>query len=211
MKRRFSARVLAQREREILEALLATFSARGCFATNLDGVTATVGIGKASLYQHFKSREELFRAALDYGTNELLARCQRIWHQDGDRRPHAKLLAVIAELVSLNHRHDPVSPATLLRLSCGNHWAAGGRSRQSIGAAFVPMVQQWQAAGVLDAAKDPSWIAAALLALVSSSPLLSIEHADESAETLARRVVTLLLCAFKPRHSARRMSSTSQP
>jgi AcrR family transcriptional regulator len=205
MENRFSARVMAQREREILEALLATFCQHGCFATTVDAVTARVGIGKASLYRHFNSRDELYRSALDYGINQLLARCTRIW-DDVSRSADERLLAVVAELLSLNRRRDPLAPGTLLRLACGNHWRDGAPSGGEVVAALTPMVRQWQAAGLFDGAEDPAWIAAVLLVLVSSSFSTQAGAADQSPEKVAQRVVTLLLRGFPSRCATGPMS-----
>lgn len=196
METRFSARVMALREREILEALLATFCQQGCFTTTVDAVTARVGIGKASLYRHFTSRDELYRSALGYGIGQLVARCARIW-DDANRSASERLLAVVAELVALNRQRNPLAPATLARLACGHHWASGASSDGEVVAAFAPMVRQWQAAGVFDAAEDPAWIAAVLLVLVSSNFSTRADAAGEPPEVFAQRVVTLLLRGFR--------------
>lgn len=186
---------MALREREILDALLATFCQHGCFATTVDAVTARVGIGKASIYRHFDSREELYRSALDYGIGQLLARCARVW-DDTTRSAGERLLAIVAELVSLNHRRDPLAPATLLRLACGNCWASRTSSGDEVVAAFTPMVHGWQAAGLFDPAEDPGWIAAALLNLVSASFMRQADAPGQPPERLAERVVALLLRGF---------------
>ena len=208
----FRARLQARREREILEALLTTFCVRGCFATSLDHVIGGVGIGKNSLYQHFSSREELFRAALEYGVHELLARCHRIWDENHGRGAGERLLAVVADLVSLSCSRSPLSPDGLARMSCGNRWATSGRSGRVVESAFVPLVRHWQSAGVFDAAADPVWIATVLLGLVTSPSLVPThDGADESAETHASRIVALLVRAFAPPQCAPVLTPGDQP
>lgn len=208
-------RLLARREREILEALLATFCERGCFATSLDHIIVGVGIGKGSLYQHFSSREDLFRAALEYGVHELFARCQRIWDENHGRSPGERLLAVVADLVSLSCSRSLLSPDGLARLSCGNRWATSGRSGRVVETPLVPLVRHWQSAGVFDAAADPTWIATVLLGLVTSPALMPTmathDGADEFAETHARRIVALLVRAFAPPQCAVVLTPGGQP
>lgn len=208
----FRTRLLARREREILEALLATFCERGCFATSLDQVIVGVGIGKGSLYQHFSSREELFRAALEYGVNELLARCQRIWDENHGSSLGERLHAVVTDLVSLSCSRSLLSPDGLARLSCGNRWATSGLSGRVVETPLVPLVRHWQSAGVFDAAAEPIWIATVLLGLVTSTALMPThDGADEFAETHARRIVALLFRAFAPPQGAVVLTPGGQP
>lgn len=197
---RFSSRAMALREIEILHALLDIFAERGCFATNLDAVAAAVGIGKGSIYRHFESRDALLRAALEYAAAGLVGRCRQIWDAGPEAPPAARLLAVVAELVALNERSDRQSPNALLRLSCSNSWTASGEGPGTLASAFVPLVQEWQAAGLCDPAEDPRWIGAVLLGLVSSLPL-TLKTDTDGPEPLAARLVTLLQRAFAPSRS----------
>jgi AcrR family transcriptional regulator len=183
--------------REILDALLDIFAERGCFATNLDAVAATAGIGKGSLYRQFESREALCRAALDHGARRLAARCRQIWDAHGDAAtPGARLLAVVTDLMTLDARGDPLSPNALLRLSCSNRWTGRDQRAPALTSAFVPLVQGWQAAGALNAQEDPHWIAGVLLGLVSSLPLTGAS--PEEPEPVVARVAALLQRAFPP-------------
>lgn len=184
-------------DRDILDALLDVFSERGCFNTNVDAVAATVGIAKGSLYRRFESREALCRAALDHGTRGLVVHCRQVWDADPAAPPATRLLALLTELVALNERTDPQSPNTLLRLSCSNQWTKGGQAPGALTAAFVPLVEEWQAAGLFDPAEHPRWIAGALLGLVSSLPLTAGAGAEQ-AKSLASRIVVLLQRAFPP-------------
>lgn len=191
---------------------LVTFGERGCFATSLDQVIVGVGIGKGSLYQHFSSREQLFRAALEYGVNELLARCQRIWDETHGSSLGEQLHAVVTDLVSLSCSRSPLSPEGLARLSCGNRWVTSGRSGRVVETPLLPLVRQWQSAGVFDAAADPVWIATVLLGLVTSTALVPThDGADEFADTHARRIVVLLFRAFAPPQGAVVLTPGGQP
>ena len=49
----------------ILGAALEMFSQRGYDGTNIRELTASLGLGKSSMYRHFKSKEEIWNALLD--------------------------------------------------------------------------------------------------------------------------------------------------
>jgi hypothetical protein len=90
--------------------------------------------------------------------------------------------------MALNERADPQSPNALLRLSCSNRWTGAGQAPEALTSAFVPLVREWQAAGLCDPGEDAHWIAAVLLGLVSSLPLTVSAGADAGDQTAARLV-----------------------
>jgi len=209
---RFAERAAKQRDTAILRSLLASFNEHGCFETTLDQVAADVGIGKGTLYRHYSSREDLFEAALQAGIEGLIVRCHGIW---GAHAPDfdAALRVLIGELVSLNHRGDPLSPATLARLCCGCRWLSPGRREEGkLEVAFTPLVRGWQAVGLFERTTDPSWIAAVTLALVNSLAVTrhgSQEVVEPSVTStgprspapeadIASRIVGVLRRAFAP-------------
>ena len=49
----------------ILGAALEMFSQRGYDGTNIRELTASLGLGKSSMYRHFESKEEIWNALLD--------------------------------------------------------------------------------------------------------------------------------------------------
>jgi AcrR family transcriptional regulator len=60
----FKAQMLRAREEAILAAVNRLLAERGFDAMTVDAVAAEVGIAKASLYKHFRSKEELAGAAM---------------------------------------------------------------------------------------------------------------------------------------------------
>jgi AcrR family transcriptional regulator len=63
----------ARRNREaILRAALEAFEAEGVF-TSLDGVAARAGVGNATLYRNFPTRDDLLAAVIESSTAEALA------------------------------------------------------------------------------------------------------------------------------------------
>jgi TetR/AcrR family transcriptional regulator of autoinduction and epiphytic fitness len=58
------------RERMILEAAHAALLDRGYAQMNLDDLARELGIGKATLYKHFASKEDLAAAVVAFGMNQ---------------------------------------------------------------------------------------------------------------------------------------------
>ncbi len=58
-----------QRRRQLLDAALAAFAKRGFHATSMNQVAEAAGVTKPVLYQHFRSKRDLYRELLtDVGT-----------------------------------------------------------------------------------------------------------------------------------------------
>ena len=184
---RFGARAAKQRGDEIVDSLLARFNEHGCFQTTVDHVLADVGIGKGTLYRHYESREDLFKAALHVGLDALRVRCESVWEAQGADSAVA-FRATIAELVSLNRRREAVSPATLARLGCGCQWMSkSDPDDRNLESALVSLVQRCQSTRLVDAAADPSLIAAVIMALVNSEATINCFGGELLEESAASR------------------------
>jgi AcrR family transcriptional regulator len=64
----------AQRRASILEAALAVFGERGYEHVRSDDVAAAAGVSKALIYEHFRSKEDLYLELLDSAAGDALAR-----------------------------------------------------------------------------------------------------------------------------------------
>ena len=208
----FATRAVKQRDAAILRSLLTCFNTHGCFETTLDQVAEKVGIGKGTLYRHYSSREDLFEAALETGIEDLIVRCHGIWDAHAPDFD-AAFRVLIGDLVSLNHRGDPLSPSTLARLCCSCRWLSPGhREGGKLEVPFTPLVGGCQAVGLFDRTTDPSWIATVTLALVNSlavtrhggkepvAPSVASTDPRRSAHEadIASRIVGVLRRAFAP-------------
>lgn len=107
------------RER-ILEQATAQFAARGYEAVRLDDMARSLGIGKATIYRHFASKQALFLAAVERVRFTLVPRAVRgaggraLEPREQGRRRAAAVLANFAVYRSLNqllgalaHGSDP--------------------------------------------------------------------------------------------------------
>lgn len=209
---RFIKRAAKQRDAAILQSLLACFNERGCVETTLDQVATDVGIGKGTLYRHYSSREDLFEAALRAGIEALMDRCRGI-SETHAADFNAAFRALIGDLVALNRRGDPLSPATLARLYCNCRWLNPSQPNNGkLELALTPLVRDWQAAGLFDRTTDSSCIAAVMVAVVNAlavtrhgakepvaSPVANTDPGRPAHDAdIAGRIVEVLLRAFAP-------------
>lgn len=60
------------RERRVLEAALKVFSATGYAGTTMDAVAVAARVSKPTLYQYFKSKDQLFNAMMQQKRDDML-------------------------------------------------------------------------------------------------------------------------------------------
>jgi TetR/AcrR family transcriptional regulator, regulator of autoinduction and epiphytic fitness len=72
----FKAQMLIAREEAIVAAVNRLLAEKGFDAMTVDAVAAEVGVAKASLYKHFKSKEELAGAAMVGVLDRAIAQVQ---------------------------------------------------------------------------------------------------------------------------------------
>ncbi len=61
------------RSRQLLDAALIEFSQRGYAATRIEDIARRVGLSKSGVYAHYSSKEEIFKALLDFALCPLEA------------------------------------------------------------------------------------------------------------------------------------------
>ena len=59
------------RREEIIQAALTVYSERGVFNVRIEEVASAAGIGKGTVYEYFRSKEELMSAAVRYDMEDL--------------------------------------------------------------------------------------------------------------------------------------------
>lgn len=96
---RFRERQRQAREQEIVQAARQLLAAKGYHGTSMDEVAETVGISKATLYQHFPSKDDLMvRLVVDYFDRLL----DLVEQPDGEAGPVARLTAALRFLVAVH-------------------------------------------------------------------------------------------------------------
>src|SRR5271156_2620738 len=61
------------RRRQLLDAAMEVFVARGYHAAAMDEIAERAGVSKPVLYQHFPGKQELYLALLEQSTSALIA------------------------------------------------------------------------------------------------------------------------------------------
>ena len=93
------------RRDHLLNTALTLFYEHGYHATGVDRIIEVSGVTKATLYNHFKSKDELLLAALrrrdESFRNQLMKRCGK-----KGLSPRARLLAVFDVLQDFIHQRD---------------------------------------------------------------------------------------------------------
>ena len=90
------------RREDILRAALETFGDKGIFHTRIEEVAAAAGIGKGTIYEYFRSKEELIAAAIRYEMEELgnLVKAKA----DGEETVKEKLKAIVEAIILYHQR-----------------------------------------------------------------------------------------------------------
>jgi len=83
------------RAKEIAQAALAVFSTNGYTLASIEQIAQEAGIGKSTVYEYYKTKEDLFLAAIMEGAEEWIADLKAIGKETSDP---IKRLALIAEL-----------------------------------------------------------------------------------------------------------------
>ena len=83
------------RTREIAQAALAVFSNTGYAQTGIEQIAQEAGIGKSTVYEYYKTKEELFLAAIMEGAEDWITDLQEIGGKTSDP---VQRLSLIAEL-----------------------------------------------------------------------------------------------------------------
>ncbi len=81
--------------KEIAQAALAVFSNTGYAQAGIEQIAQEAGIGKSTVYEYYKTKEDLFLAAIMEGAEGWIADLQEIGQKTSDP---AKRLGLIAEL-----------------------------------------------------------------------------------------------------------------
>lgn len=59
------------KRKEILKAAMKVFAQQGVSCTKMEDVAREAGIGKGTIYEYFKSKDDIFREAFNYFTEQL--------------------------------------------------------------------------------------------------------------------------------------------
>jgi AcrR family transcriptional regulator len=84
------------RRAHLVEAAARLFEQQGYHATGIDHILEVAGVAKMTLYNHFKSKEELIIATLEWQNTQFMARLKA--HVDDGHTPQDRLLGIFSFL-----------------------------------------------------------------------------------------------------------------
>jgi len=127
-----------QRRSAILAAAEKEFDTHGYAATTMDSVAATAGISKGSVYNYFKSKQELFSQIFLAQAQGGIAAMERIIA--ADISPRQKLSAIVEGWFRMLDRHERIGRLVL------EFWATAAREEEDgqIRATFRGMYGRWR-------------------------------------------------------------------
>jgi AcrR family transcriptional regulator len=185
------------RERQILDAAVETFAARGFHLASMDEISGSAGISKPMIYTYLGSKDELFVACI--------------------RRESDRLIEAFGAAVEENLRPDEQLWRGVQAFFeyVGDHrasWTVLHRQASTQGEPFARELSQWRARAVWLIAtllaratarssqpKKPEQMEPFAAALVGAGESLAdwwLEHPEHTAEGLAVRLMNLVWLGF---------------
>jgi AcrR family transcriptional regulator len=163
----------------ILEAAVQVMGAQP--EAGIAEVAAAAGVGRATVYRHFPSREELIEALRLHAGEEARQRFAAARVDEGD--PVAALERMVAAMLALGDRYRVIFPQDR---------QPSPRRSELLLAPLTRVIARAQAEGAIDPAVAPSWVIAALRALLRSA-VGEIEARRLSREAAPELVVRTLV------------------
>jgi AcrR family transcriptional regulator len=158
-----------RREREILEAAAAVFAERGLRSARMVDVAERAGIGKSTVYEYFRSKEDLFLRLFDWYTEQAFVSMSRELGASSEPTADA-LRRSVDSLLESCRRMLPLYPLTL------EFWSASTAPeyRERLGSEFRTLYRRFRsvvadalrtgiARGELGPHVDPDAVAAVLV------------------------------------------------
>ncbi len=182
------------RRQQVLDAAIRAFAQRGYAGASTQAIAASIGVGEPTLYRYFPSKRQLFLAAYDRCSTDVLARWRRLAEESesplaalariGDwyvRELRARPDDLLLRYRSLSHTDDPEISARV-------------RSNYRETLAFVEdLYAQARARGEVDASLDPraqAWLFVGLGAVLDQAQLLGL--GDELPPEVLASIVALI-------------------
>jgi len=193
-----TATVTASTRSRLLSAALSLFTVHSFAGTSLQMIADSVGVTKAAVYHHFKTREEILAAVIDPAIREMRS---AVAAAEDERRPTAQAESMLVRFVDVTIRHRAL--VTLIWTDAGVVDTAGA------GEDTIRLANRVRA--LLTAHQSPpqaavnASIAVVGIASAAASPLL-LDLPDEVLREYlldaGRRILTLRRRASKSEHGA---------
>ena len=186
-----------ERRQALAAAAAEVFAEKGFAGARIIDVAERAGVGKGTVYEYFRSKEELFFAVFERMSREEHARLGA--EMDRDAPAAERLASLVRSMVA-----DAVAQADLYGLtfelwSGCSHETYGERLRAAFADLYrdfrghlAALVREGQAAGELRAGLDPEGLAAAIVGAIDALGLQYWVDRDVDVEAAAETFIDAL-------------------
>lgn len=94
------------RREELIKTAVELFSRQGFNGTSIRDIARSRGISTANMYHHFKNKEDLFFASLEYLTRMLPERLEEVWQENVDPLERFKQLLKVHLTVTRSYQKE---------------------------------------------------------------------------------------------------------
>ena len=141
------------RRRQLIETAIDLFSQKGFAGTTTREIAAAAGVNEAIIFRHFATKQDLYKAILDYKCN---AAGSTEWLEDINQRMEANddaglIRSLITHMIAF-HREDPRFQRLMLHAALEGHEIAilhHNQVKLPIGAKLIEYITRRQAAGAI--------------------------------------------------------------
>lgn len=175
----------ARKRRDILNAARQLFLSEGYAGAGMEQVAREAAVSTATLYVHFPSKSDLFRAVVEEAVAGLAREVVETRAETGDARARLNTFArAYARFYA-----DPLS-RSVFRLATGERRRFGemadyfrDRSRSDLGGSAIAVISRLRDEGLLTMDK-PAWAAGQLLGMIEHATLVyGLVAGDEAQPT----------------------------
>ncbi len=157
--------------RLILDHAARLLRSNGYHQTSLRELAEAVGIRKASLYHHFRSKEEIVEAVVNDGVRLVLETVLYALEVAGEATPRQRLKAAIAAHLAALHGHSDYTCASIKVFSFGENPTPESvrATRRAYDDLWRALIEELSAAGVLTPGIAPERLRLFLLGAMNGS------------------------------------------
>ena len=188
----FKERERLRREQEILLTAARHINAHGYSRLNMDEVAEDVGVSKPTLYQHFKSKDEMVIGTMIESADQLLAHMES--HED--EAPLIRLEKTMRYLLD-SHLQTDVFPATFVHeptLMTHERYQDLIQRRRTVGDALESIFKTGQTQGQIPESIPSIVLTSSLFAMVGVLRSREVMPHDQTPpEAIAEGIVQLFL------------------
>lgn len=199
----FRERQWSLREDEIIRVAQEYLETRGYYGMSMDDISDTVGISKATLYQHFESKEALAATSLARQIQQFIAWVET--EKVDDETPGQALERVFRKLIHGRHSFgtalmsDPIGAQDLFRRICQNADLKNQFERMSD--LIQGLVERAQASGEVISSVSPEFVTQTMFSLIDSpNHQRLIETGRISLDQMTNGLVKVFFAGIQPRH-----------